>query len=110
MRQERVFFVLLFTTIAVLGLMIMWPFLGYIVLAGILTYILFPIYNFILGRTRKPELSSALSILIALLIMVLPTVYLVSELVQQVSGAYSNFRAENLQRVGDYLSGLTGNR
>ena len=110
MRQERVFFVLLFTTIAVLGLMIMWPFLGYIVLAGILTYILFPIYSFILGRTRKPELSSALSILIALLIMVLPTVYLVSELVQQVSGAYSNFRAENLQRVGDYLSGLTGNR
>ena len=90
--------------------MIMWPFLSYIVLAGILTYILFPIYNFILGRTRKPELSSALSILIALLIMVLPTVYLVSELVQQVSGAYSNFRAENLQRVGDYLSGLTGNR
>jgi predicted PurR-regulated permease PerM len=110
MRQERIFFALLFATAAVLGLMIMWPFLTYIVLAGILTYILFPIYRFVLSRTGKPGLSSAVSILLALLIMVLPTVYLVSELVQQVSGAYSSFRAENLQRIGDYLSGLTGNR
>ena len=110
MRQERIFFGLLFATVAVLGLMVMWPFLTYIVLAGILTYILFPIYRFILNRTRRPQLSSGLSIVIALLIMVLPTVYLVSELVQQVSGAYTSFRAENIQRMGDYLSGLTGNR
>ena len=110
MRQERIFFAILFATVAMLGLMIMWPFLTYIVLAGILTYVLFPIYRFILMRTRKPELSSALSILIALLIMVLPTVYLATELVQQVTGAYTNFRQENLERVGDYLSGLTGNQ
>jgi predicted PurR-regulated permease PerM len=110
MRQERIFFGLFFATAAVLGIMIMSPFLSYIVLAGILTYVLFPIYRFILQRTHRPELSSALSILIALLIMVLPTVYLATELVQQVSGAYNNFRAENLQRVGDYMSGLTGNR
>jgi predicted PurR-regulated permease PerM len=42
--------------------------------------------------------------------MVLPAFFLISELVQQVSGAYSTFQAQNLQRVADYLSGLTGNR
>ncbi len=101
---------MLFGLMAILALIIMQPFLTYIVLAGILTYSLFPIYHFIVSRTGRPQLSSALSILIALLIMILPAVFLVSELVRQVSGAYSSFQLENIPRVGDYLSGLTGNR
>lgn len=110
MRNERIFFGLLFVIIAVLGLMVVWPFLTYIVLAGILTYTLFPVYRFFRAHTRHSEVASALSILVALLLMVLPSVFLVSELVQQVSGAYSNFQAGGLDRVADYLSGLTGNR
>jgi predicted PurR-regulated permease PerM len=110
MRQERIFFGLLFAMIAILAIIIMQPFLTYIVLAGILTYTLFPVYRFINTRTGRPHLSSALSILISLILMVLPSFFLVSELVRQVSGAYTNFEAENIQRIGDYLSGLTGNR
>jgi predicted PurR-regulated permease PerM len=110
MRQERIFFGALFTIIGILALVIMQPFLSYIVLAAILTYCLFPVFHFIESRTHRPELSSALSILLALLIMVLPSVYLVAELVRQVSGAASNFQTENVQRIGDYLSGITGNR
>src|SRR5687767_7830228 len=107
MRQERIFFGLLFATIGILAVIVMSPFLTYIVLAGILTYTLFPIYRFFLGRIKRPEFASGLSILITLLLMVLPAVFLVSELAQQVSGAYTNFQAENIQRVADYLSGLT---
>jgi len=110
MRPERIFFGLLFGILAVLAVIIMWPFLTYIVLAGILAYTLFPVYRFFNRHTRRPEMASAFSILLALLLMVLPSFFLVSELVQQVSGAYSNFQAENIQRVADYLSGLTGNR
>jgi predicted PurR-regulated permease PerM len=111
MRQERIFFGLLFGVITVLAVVIMWPFLNYIVLAGILTYTLFPLYRFFYRRViRRTEFASALSILVALLLMVLPAVYLISELAQQVSGAYTNFQMQNIQRVADYLSGLTGNR
>jgi len=111
MRQERIFFGLLFAVITVLAVVIMWPFLTYIVLAGILTYTLFPLYRFFYRRVvRRPEFASALSILVALLLMVLPAVYLISELARQVSGAYTNFQMQNIQRVADYLSGLTGNR
>lgn len=109
MRQETVFFTVLFGIIAILALVIMAPFLSFIVLAGILTYSLFPVYHFILRRTRRSDFSSAVIILLTLLLMVLPTIFLVNELVQQVSGAYNNFGVESLQRVGDYLSGLTGN-
>src|SRR6058998_2401436 len=110
MRQERIFFGLLFGIIAVLAVIIMWLFVTYIVLAGILTYALFPIYHFFHRRLGRPQVASALSIMVALLLMVLPAFFLISELVQQVSGAYSSFQAQNIQRVADYLSGLTGNR
>jgi len=92
MRPERIFFGLLFGILAVLAVIIMWPFLTYIVLAGILAYTLFPVYRFFNRHTRRPEMASAFSILLALLLMVLPSFFLVSVLVQQVSGAYSNFQ------------------
>jgi predicted PurR-regulated permease PerM len=110
MRQERVFFALLFAIIGIAAIIIIQPFLTYIVLAAILTYALFPLYNIINKRIRKPSISSTISIVIALLLMVLPAFFLVSELVQQVSGAYTSFQEETLQRAADYLSGVTGNR
>jgi predicted PurR-regulated permease PerM len=108
MRQERLFFTLLFAAIAVLGVAIMKPFLTYIVLAGILTYTLFPVYRFILKRTKRPQLSSALSILVTLIIMVLPAVYLVTELVGQVTAAYNSLKLVDTKRVAEYLTTFTG--
>jgi predicted PurR-regulated permease PerM len=110
MRRESIFFLILFVVVFAGALAIARPFLSYIVLAGILTYTLFPVYQFLLDRTHRPELSSALSIVIALLLMILPAVYLVTQLVNQVSGAYTNFQSEGIYRISDYLSGLTGNR
>ena len=110
MRQERIFFAVFFAIVAVAAIIIVQPFLTYIVLAAILTYALFPVYHFMNSRLRRPGLSSGISIIIALLVMVLPAFFLVSELVQQVSGAYTSFQEETLQRAADYLSGLTGNR
>ena len=97
----------MFAVIAVLGFAIALPFMPYIVLAGILTYTLFPIYQFLSQRTGKPGLSAGLAIILALLVMILPTVYLVSELVDQVSGAYTTLKTDSLKQVGDYLSSLT---
>ncbi len=110
MRQERVFFVVLFSTIAILAIVIMKPFLSYIVLAAILSYALFPVYNLIQRRLKNAPVSSAVAIVIAVILMVLPTFFLGFELVRQVSGAYTSFEMDNIQRLTDYLSGLTGNR
>ena len=82
----------------------------YVVLAGILTYTLFPVYRYILQKTKTPHVSSGLAILLALVVMILPTIYLVSELVDQVSGAYSSFQADSLNQVGDYVNRITNGR
>jgi len=100
----------LFAVVAILGIAIALPFMTYIVLAGILTYTLFPIYHFINQRTRRPQLSAGLCVALALLVMILPTVYLVSELVDQISGAYNTLQTDSLTQVGDYLNSLTNGR
>ena len=101
----------MFAVVAILGIAITLPFMSYIVLAGILTYTLFPIYHFLSLRTRRPGLSAGLSIALALLVMILPTVYLVTELVDQVSGAYNTpLLTDSLYQVADYLNSLTNGR
>jgi len=110
MRKERVFFAVLFVLMGVLALVVMLPFFTYIVLAAILTYTLFPVYNFILQRTKRAELSSAIAIGIALLLMILPAVYVVTELVQQVSGAYGTFPTEKFGRIAEYVKRISGGR
>jgi predicted PurR-regulated permease PerM len=96
-----------FAVVAVLGIAITLPFLSYIVLAGILTYTLFPIYQFLNRRTRTAGIAAGLVIVLALVLMILPTVYLVSELVDQVKGTYTTLQTDSLQQVGDYLNSLT---
>ena len=110
MKRENVFFAVLFSIVSVLALAVVQPFVPYVLLAAILTYTLFPVHEFIRQRTARPGLSSAISMILAMVIMVLPSFYIIQRLVQQVSGAYTSFQTLNIQRIGDYLSGLTGNQ
>jgi predicted PurR-regulated permease PerM len=110
MRRETIFFALFFVAISVMSIAVAGPFMSYIVLAGILTYTLFPIYQFLLDRTRRPELSSAICIVLTLTLLILPALYLVTQLAQQVSGAYTSFQAEAITPILARLSGFTGNR
>jgi predicted PurR-regulated permease PerM len=107
-RLEQIFFGAFFALIAVVALIILWPFLTFIVLAGILTYALFPVYSFFYRRVGRPSLASALSIVVTLLVMVLPSVFLVSKLAEQVSGAYTSLQLTNVERITDYVSRITG--
>jgi len=109
-RREQIFFAGFFAVVAILALVILRPFVTYIVLAGILTYVLFPVYRFFRMRLGRPGLAAALSIVVTLLLMVLPSVFLVTELVQQVSGAYSNLRLQVVENITDYLDRITGYR
>src|SRR5262249_20085127 len=109
-RHEQIFFVAFFAIVAILALIVLWPFLNYIVLAGILTYALFPIYSFLYGRLGRPSVSSALAVVVILLLILLPTVLLIGELVRQVSGAYSSLKPQNIERITEYLDRITGHR
>lgn len=110
MRQEQIFFAAFFAVVAVLAIVILWPFLSFIVLAGILTYTLFPIYGFLQSRLKRPSVASALAVIITLLLMVAPAVFLIGQLVKQLSGANTSLMMQNIDRVTDYLDRISGYR
>jgi len=78
-RRENIFFAAFFAVVGILAVIVLQPFLNFIVLAGILTYTLFPLYGFFYARMRRPSLSAALAVVVTLLVMVLPAVFLISE-------------------------------
>ncbi len=110
MKRENLIFGMVFLVIIVLSMLVVWPFVTYIVMAGVLTYTLFPVYAFIRSKTGHPRISSGISILLALVLMVLPSFLIAQRLAQEVSGAFTTFELSNVQRLGDYLSGVTGNQ
>ena len=110
MKRENLIFGMVFLVIIGLSMLVVWPFATYIVLAGVLTYTLFPVYAFIRKKTGQPSVSSAIAILLALLLLVLPSFLIAQRLAQEVSGAFTTFELTNVQRLGDYLSGVTGNQ
>ena len=59
---------------------------------------------------RQPSVASALSTLIALLLLVAPSFLLAQRLAREMSGAFTTFEMSNVQRLGDYLSGVMGNQ
>ncbi len=110
MKRENVIFGIVFAVIALLSILVIQPFISYIVLAGVLTYTLFPVYALIRRRTNRPGMSSAISILLVLVLLVLPSFLVAQRLAQEVTGAFTTFELSSVQRLGDYLSGVTGNQ
>jgi predicted PurR-regulated permease PerM len=101
---------MVFLVIIGLSMLVVWPFAAYIVLAGVLTYTLFPVYAFIRKKSGQPSVNSAIAILLALLLLLLPSFLIAQRLAQEVSDAFTAFELTNVQRLGDYLSGVTGNQ
>ena len=62
MKRENVIFGIVFGLIALLSILLIQPFISFIVLAGVLAYTLFPVYALIRRRTNRPGVSSAISI------------------------------------------------
>jgi predicted PurR-regulated permease PerM len=90
-----------------------WPFL----FAMLLYMALQPVFNFFLRYTRKRGISSAVMILLLVLIIMIPMFFMVAEMVNQIYHLYSVVEAEikadtikdmynstHVQRILDYLN------
>ncbi|SVD92053.1 uncharacterized protein METZ01_LOCUS444907, partial [marine metagenome] len=110
MKRENVIFSIIFGLIAILSIFLIQPFISYIILAAVLTYTLFPVYSLIRKKTNQPRLSSVISITLVVVLLIIPSFLVAQRLAQEVTGAFSNFELSTVQRLGDYLSGLMGNR
>ena len=81
----------LFLGLLYLAFLVIRPYLTYLVLALILSYLLHPVYKHLARKFGRKELASILLILLVLVVIILPSVFLVNTLVKQSVSAYNTF-------------------
>jgi predicted PurR-regulated permease PerM len=109
MRTEKYFFTFTILAALVLTFFLLKPFATYLVLAAILTYFLLPLKQRLVRHVRNEALCVAFLIVLVILLVVVPSFYLTSHLVNQVTSAYDNFKETILlQRMSSYIQLKTG--
>lgn len=114
-RRSRITFYLIMLLLAYLAFILIKPYFGFVVLALIFAYIFNPLYKVFYRYNKRKNLSSAIVTVFVLLLLIIPTVFLVSKMISQASSTiksvskgssiYSEFQIDLLS---EKLSGLTG--
>lgn len=109
MRTEKYFFAFTICAALVVTFYLLLPFFTYLLVAAILTYFLRPVQSVLLRYVKSPALSAAILIVLVILVVVLPTIFLTTHLVQQVTGAYASFKEGHaIERVALFIQQKTG--
>ncbi len=86
---QRYFFVALLFVAFALGFILFWPFLITIVLAGVFSILLFPLYKFLHRRVKSAGLSSFITILCFVAILCIPIFFIGIVIIKQSQSMYA---------------------
>ena len=80
---QRYIPLVLFILLVILAFLLIKPFLLTLFLSALFAYLFYPLYNFILKKSKNRTLSALIVCILVLLIIVLPVTFLVKTLVQE---------------------------
>lgn len=94
------FYVGLLVVLAYLSFLMVEPFLRYIMMALILTYIMYPLYERLHAYLGNASLSSGLMLTVVLLVVIIPSVFIIKTLIGQATNALMSVKSVNLSDSG----------
>jgi predicted PurR-regulated permease PerM len=110
--QQRAFFFGMVAILAILALVLVWPFTQTILLAVALVIILKPVYSWLLRKKwikGSENRAAGVTLIIFLLVIAIPFVLIVASAITQASNLFSGLNLEgidsNLSEVIDWLEG-----
>jgi predicted PurR-regulated permease PerM len=106
-RRSKRFLLILSLLIGILSLLIVLPFLTWILVAVILAYVLTPI-NDRLSRRLGSGLSAGLSILVGLVLIVLPVVVILGVAARQARQLFADFEPGDVSQLDDAIAERLG--
>ena len=101
-------FVIFLLLILYISFLIVKPLLPYIVLAFVLGSAMYPLTKGFNQRIKNKTIVAFIMILLVLVILILPLSYTVGNLINQASGVYKSFDPQIIDKISDYLSGVSG--
>ncbi len=108
-KHSNYFFVGSFVIIILASIITVWPFLGAIVGAIVLTYIVYPIYDLILRYLKNETISSLITSLLVFILMLLPFVFLGTSILNETTTFFYSVRTINFDTLGlDYINSYFG--
>ncbi len=84
------------------------PLLSNIILAFVLAFLFYPVYEYIRKRLKNSNISASVMIIIILLIILIPGSLVIDSLITQTSNAYSFASKINLESINDYVPSFLG--
>lgn len=89
-KQQAIFSAVIFTVIAILALMVFWPFLNVLALSIIMAVLLSPLYNRIRRTIKVESLSAAITILFLLIVIIVPIAFIINNIITEAQSLYSS--------------------
>ena len=96
----------LFSLLLIISYLIIKPFLLIIFLSALLSYVLYPLYNKLTKKFKKKNMSAILICLLVLILIILPSGYMIKILAEESYGVYVFIKDDLLQVVsigGDFF-------
>lgn len=83
------FFIVLAVVIFILAFLIARPFIEALLTAAVVAYIFYPVYRWLLAKTKRPYLSASITVILILLISIAAASLLIGALYKQAYSVYS---------------------
>lgn len=101
---STIFFILVLLLVLYLAGLVVWPYLSYLILAIVIAYAARPLYLRINSWLKRPNLSSAIMVVLVLVLLFLPAIFLLRSLVNQGASAILSFDSSTINNVSGFLS------
>ena len=106
--SSRYFFIGLLLTVLLLSFWIIKPFISYVFLAFLLSYVFHPMYEKVRIKLKSPALSASIIISIVLLLLIIPMFLIVTQFVVQATSVYSSIETFSLEGLSSLILDHTG--
>lgn len=82
-----------------LAALVVWPYAGFLILSIIIAYTARPLYQWFERRINHPTLTASLMVFLTIIVLFLPSIFLVKALIQQSVDTLSNVDSAMLEEV-----------
>lgn len=108
-RHSKYFFIGSFLLIIILSIILAWSFVAAIFGAVVLSYLFYPVYDFIFRKIKSSTLSAFLVSILVVIIFVVPLLFITNTIIKESSNFFFAVRNIDFESLGtNYIDRLVG--
>ena len=104
--EPRTMFKVLILILMAVSIFLILPYITYVMMAIILTYLLYPVYEKLNKVVRHDTTSSFLVVVLTILILIIPSIFMMSIFLTQARGLLVEIKISTIQKAFDTFSPL----